>query len=184
MLLMKIFISTIALLLMFFGCKKYEKPTDEIINHSYNKTLTGFSKDSINIACYCTVFAIEHINGTLPNDTVNVFLKYPINMIIGDCGIQYMLNKNDNNVNILSDNDIISDQQRWSDSYSASSLSGYRGKGSKYIGFRCSTITADGVYYRYGWLKIEINAIGNTLKIYSWATNNTINRAILAGQTY
>ena len=173
----------IFILFMLVYCKKYEAPKDEIINHYLNKSLVGISKDSINISCYPSIFAIER-NSNTGKDSLSAFIKGLYDTANSDCFIQFAVENTGDFAKILAENTSISDSSIWGNKISAICLDHFKGKGINFIGYRCATITPDGIYFRYGWLKIEINSNANSLKIYNWATNNTINRSILAGQMY
>lgn len=163
------------------NCKK-DKDSDKIKYYKVNKTLTGVSKDSVNITtCYPTIFEIKLKPNPTINGEVEALLRYPNIILQSVCGILYLADQS-GNVNVLSKNDNISSSGSWNYITNSFSLINFNNIGEKYIGFRC-TINPNGYqYFQYGWIKVDLNINSKTLSIIDYAINETYNKSIIVGQ--
>jgi hypothetical protein len=172
------------------SCKKKENNdvytpvvADDIRSYDVNKMITATGSDSIIMSCWYSIFSIEHSPDSTSSDTLAAFLKMPENPGEGDCGLAYQVEPSDSDVKVLSENEVISHTNLFNSGfYHPLNLRNFRGQGIKYIGFDiCSTYST--LCYYYGWIKIELSSDCDSLKIYSFALNNTKNMEIKAGQT-
>jgi hypothetical protein len=184
------YIVILILPMLFFSCKKKENDdnnspviTDDIRCYEVNKTITATGSDSILMSCWYSIFIIEHQPDSIATDTLAAFLGMPKNPGEGDCGVAYQVEPSDSAVKVLSENDVVSNSGLFNSGYLYSlKLSNFRGQGKKYIGVEISSFYSTLCYY-YGWIKIELSSGCDSLKIYSFALNNTKNMEIKAGQT-
>ena len=79
-------------------------------------------------------------------------------------------------------NDIINSSSHWSSNSvvlgTFANSGQFNGKGQKYLGFRIT----QGSDYKYGWIRLECSEHNDTLNIYDYAFNTTLNIKIFAGQ--
>jgi hypothetical protein len=195
----KLLIFAIIVLVIQIGCETDKKQDaileyDQITYHEINKTLIGISKDSINIGCYPAIIEIKrNNNSTTSSDSLEAFINYP-NDTVENCKIAYFVDDENEKIKCLSEYNIISQYSKWS-KYSDSlllsssllfSLSDFKGKGEKYIGFRVSCppyhYLNEITHYSYGWIKVILNASSDSLKIIDIAINETKTKSILTGQ--
>ncbi|MFZ4400094.1 MAG: hypothetical protein ACOYO1_08680 [Bacteroidales bacterium] len=159
---------------------------DRMNSIAINKSLYGISKDSINISCYPTIVTIEQNPNTTSSDSLISFIRYPGHIPLGDCGIQYFVDTLTNRIRCLSENNPVSRFSEWNNSSDMLfSLIDFRGKGIKYIGFRILTVSSytNLIDYHYGWIKVQLNAKSDSLKIIDFGSNLTKNKSILTAQT-
>ena len=188
---MKVKLSILAILLIFtqLSCEtdiKQDRVTEyDQINYQFiNKSLNGVSKDSVDIACFPIIFEIERNTDTSSPDSLLALIKYPSPLPVGNCGIEYF-NLKTNNLKSLSINNIISQYSQWVVFLEYPlSLSDFKGKGEKFIGFRISSASPypNHLDYLYGWIKIDLNLDCKNLKIIDFGINSTKNKSILTGQ--
>lgn len=184
-----LFLFVIIILLTQISCEtdfKQEKITeyDQINYHEINKLLSGISKDSIYISCYPIIIEIKLNPDTSSSDSLLAFIKYPAQIPLGDCGIQYFSDTLSNRLKCLAVNNTISQYSQWSTSTEHTlSLDDFKGKGEKYIGFRILTLSyPNHIDYSYGWIRVELSANNDSLRIINFANNTTINKSILTAQ--
>jgi len=188
----KLLIAIVFIMLSQMSCEsdiKQESVTifDQINNQGINKNLDGVSKDSVIIGCYPTFLEIKPLSDTNTSDSLGAYIGYPSQMNTSECGIEYFIEENsDNRLQCLFGNNPISQYSRWNYSPFQMHLSmdAFKGQGVKYIGFRCfsNSLYPNAVDYNYGWIKVELNANSNHLKVFEMAINTTKNKSILSGQ--
>lgn len=163
------------------GCDKLFSPAN-ITYEITNKNVTVNQVDSLYLTLFPTLFEIDSI---FVSDTVTNYitsLKYPDDTI-SNCGVQFVVNYLGKNVFPLNAEQLISMDSDWSSKSPDLSLVDFRGLGQKYIGFRKLNVENGKMKMQYGWIRIEVSALGDSLSIIDMATNGLGNKSILAGQT-
>ncbi len=190
----KLLIVAVLVILLQLSCETEKRQEsvleyDQITYREINKMLVGISKDSINMGCYPTIIEIKYNANPTPSDSVEAFIKYP-EQTIDSCWIGYFVDDSGERIRCLPEHNIISQYSQWNQHqhpHSALSLTDFKGKGEKYIGFRISCppypYLNEITHYCYGWIKVELNASKDSLKIIDMAINETKTRSILAGHT-
>ncbi len=179
---MKNTLFTLLLLSIFLiGCKESEtaKPSDNIVYEQINKTVTYPEKDTVRGACRKLIFLI--VDST-PNGFHAVLKE---NTGIMECSAfnSFLTDSLSSNMLVLDENVPVPPGGNWQGTGSGLILDNYAGKGQKFIGYRAYSYPDGVLAYRYGWIKVSLSAMHDTLRVISRATNNTYNQPIFTGQT-
>ena len=163
----------------FSSCKKKDNNNEvknDIATTSLNKVLIHEGVDTLNNV---TIFEIYKVN-----DSLHARIKFQRPLPVGDGGINYLMNHMTADIIALTYGTSISANNSWTDTTATNSYSlvNFKGKGDQYIGVRNFFFPEGVTHYTFGWLKINLSANSDTLKIIESATNTTENLPILAGQ--
>ena len=165
---------------LFCSCDKEELPADRIFYTPINKTITLSNPDSIEGVCYDIIFEIIETDAS--GITVMTRLDFDPDLLCN--GFNEIIAAVENgDVLILGENQLISEDDNWQGvGGHGLCLDNFAGKGEKYIGYRAGFFPSGVTDYNYGWIKIELSANKDTLKIIDRATNYTENKGIKTGQ--
>lgn len=162
-----------------FSCSKdkTEDPANVIVFKEINKTIISPGVDSISGTCKDLRFEII----TNSQSENIIILTTNSSLILCDGSSNIMADTITSKVLVLDEQTQISNEESWAGVRDLS-LDDFAGLGEKYIGYR-SCFFPEGIdQYRFGWIKIKLSPNKDTLTIISRADNQTINKAIAAGQ--
>jgi hypothetical protein len=166
------------LCLSLSSCRKDTNP--DLIDYSeLNHLLIAPGSDTL----------FKHIFELLPNrnpDSVenpyNAILRFYYSDMLDDIGCQFLKTTETGNALILLDGAEISGGKKWDISFPEGSLLVTRGAGPQFLGFRFIFSSSWPPEYHYGWLRLQLSAAGDTLRLIDFATNATAGKGIRAGQ--
>jgi hypothetical protein len=165
------------LLLLLAGCGKDQ--TGSITYKTVSVTLAGIGSDTIsNFGCP-TLFEIYRNDSVPPADTlsIRVIVNPGPGLIVGCTGPGFLCGPYGPSPLLVTDP--INSAGNWT--VTGDVLVGFAGKGDLFLGYRTHP-DAPELNYNYGWIRVKVSAHSDTLWIFDFAINNTLNEEIRAGQ--
>ena len=172
------FVYAVLILAAMTACEKANntKP-DKITFEQVNKTVTLTNSDSISGACQHLVFSVA---GNAA-DGFQAYISSDSVIMLCDGSDQFLVYETTNQIKALGENTEVSEHGTWK-RITWFSLDQFAGKGEKYVGYRILSFPDGNSKYYYGWIKLELSAGMENLKIINRATNYTEFNPITTGQ--
>lgn len=167
---------------IFTSCKKDDEKKetfpDNIKVTEINKTAGVNESIEMTITCSDLSFYIH----SYTNKQVYQCGLEATGIGVCDAGVQTLIDAKGDLLE-LDKGDIVSGNNYWAGiPNDGLSLNHFAGKGEKYIGICLHSFSSGESEYRYGWLKLELSGTASSLKIDSYALNQTEGNSITAGQ--